>query len=149
MSLRYQTILVAVDTSPIARLVLSTAAELAREFGAKLVLFRAVGLPAHLPQEAMDQPPEKVPEILEHHAEHDLEELAAQLPTEVSARVSVHVGVAWQAICRAAQSEKADLIVIGSHGYSGLDRILGTTSAKVVNHADCSVLVVRDRQAAA
>jgi nucleotide-binding universal stress UspA family protein len=36
-----------------------------------------------------------------------------------------------------------DLIVIGSHGYDALDRLLGTTAAKVVNHADRSVLVVR------
>jgi nucleotide-binding universal stress UspA family protein len=34
-------------------------------------------------------------------------------------------------------------VVLGSHGYSGFDRILGTTAAKVVNHCDRSVLVVR------
>ena len=33
--------------------------------------------------------------------------------------------------------------MIGSHGYGGLDRILGTTAARVVNHALCSVFVVR------
>ena len=37
----------------------------------------------------------------------------------------------------------ADLIVVGSHGYSGIDHLLGTTAARVVNHADRSVLVVR------
>jgi nucleotide-binding universal stress UspA family protein len=38
-----------------------------------------------------------------------------------------------------------DLIVIGSHGYGALDHVLGTTAAKVVNHADRSVLVVRPK----
>jgi nucleotide-binding universal stress UspA family protein len=38
---------------------------------------------------------------------------------------------------------EAALILIGSHGYSGLDHLLGTTAARVVNHADRSVLVVR------
>jgi nucleotide-binding universal stress UspA family protein len=42
-----------------------------------------------------------------------------------------------------ATEEDVDLIVIGSHGYHDADRVLGTTAAKVVNHADHSVLVVR------
>ena len=40
-------------------------------------------------------------------------------------------------------ARRYDLIVIGSHGYSGIDRLIGTTAAKVVNHAKQSVLVVR------
>ena len=151
MSERYKTILVALDASPRAPHVLAAAVDLARRFEAKLVLFRAVGLPParDLPPEAMDQPPERLPEILEHHAEHDLEALAREVPAEVFGKVSVHIGVAWQAICRAAQHEQAELVVLGSHGYSGLDRIIGTTASKVVNHADRSVLVVRDAALAA
>jgi len=53
------------------------------------------------------------------------------------------MGTAWDAICRVAQEEAVDLIVIGSHGYGALDRFIGTTAAKVVNHADRSVLIVR------
>ena len=53
-------------------------------------------------------------------------------------------GVAWDAICTAAKEVDADLIVIGSHGYGVIDRLLGTTAAKVVNHADRSVYVVHD-----
>ncbi len=49
----------------------------------------------------------------------------------------------WDGICRAAREHDADMIVIGSHGYGALDRLLGTTAAKVVNHADRNVLVVR------
>ena len=41
--------------------------------------------------------------------------------------------------------ETFDLIVIGSHGYGAIDRVLGTTAAKVVNHADRTVLVVREK----
>jgi nucleotide-binding universal stress UspA family protein len=144
MSERYQRILVALDASARARGVLAAAVDLARRFEAKLVLFRAVGMPPARELEAMDEAPEKVPEILEHHAEHDLEELARNVPPELLGKVSVHLGTPWQAICRAAQQEGAQLIVLGSHGYGGLDRILGTTAAKVVNHADRSVLVVRD-----
>ena len=42
---------------------------------------------------------------------------------------------------------KADLIVLGSHGYHGLDRLLGTTAGKVVNLARRNVLVVHGRDA--
>ncbi len=41
----------------------------------------------------------------------------------------------WQGLCTIAEGCEADLIVIGSHGYGGLDRVLGTTAARVVNHA--------------
>jgi nucleotide-binding universal stress UspA family protein len=56
----------------------------------------------------------------------------------------VAVGTPWQAICEMAKTENVDLIMVGSHGYQGLDRLIGTTAAKIVNHADRSVLVVRD-----
>ena len=61
---------------------------------------------------------------------------------------AVDIGTPWDAICRKATELQASMIVIGSHGYSGLDRLLGTTAGKVVNHADCSVMVVRDPAAA-
>jgi universal stress protein F len=58
------------------------------------------------------------------------------------------VGVPWQAVCSAAVDEHVDLIVIGSHGYGGVDHLLGTTAAKIVNHADRPVLVWRPAPAA-
>jgi Universal stress protein family len=42
----------------------------------------------------------------------------------------------------------ADLIVIATHGYTGAKRVLlGSTAERVVRHAQCPVLVVRDRKA--
>jgi nucleotide-binding universal stress UspA family protein len=148
MAFRCEVILVALDSSPRAPRIFATAVDLARQFGSRLVLFRAVGLgtAAGLPQEARDAEPEKVPEILEHHAEHDLAAWAREVPPTIPSKVSVHLGVPWQAICNAARDERADLIVLGSHGFGGLDRIIGTTAAKVVNHADRTVLVVREPQ---
>ena len=57
--------------------------------------------------------------------------------------VLVRTGSPWSAICAAAREHDADLIVLGAHGYDAVDHILGTTAAKVVNHADRSVLVVK------
>jgi nucleotide-binding universal stress UspA family protein len=53
-------------------------------------------------------------------------------------------GDAGEAIVAAADSEKADLIVVGSHGRSGVSRFfIGSVSDHVVRHAHCPVMVVR------
>lgn len=46
----------------------------------------------------------------------------------------------------AAAKYDVDLIVVGSHGYHGWDRVLGTTASRVANLADRDVLVVRERK---
>jgi len=52
-----------------------------------------------------------------------------------------------EAILRAGERHRADLIVMGSKGLTGLDRyLLGSVSRKVARHAPCSVLVVRNRR---
>lgn len=56
----------------------------------------------------------------------------------------VVAGEPRQALIQAAESERADLIVVGSHGRSGLAKMmLGSVSSHVVTHAPCSVLVVK------
>lgn len=143
-STRYKNIVVALDTSPRAPGVLAAAVDIARESGAQLTLFRSVGIPIDLPPEALSMSPAKLPEFLEDRARHGLEELARSLPDKLVRGVSVHVGVPWEAICRVAREVEADLIVLGSHGFSGIDHLIGTTASRVVNHADRSVLVVRE-----
>lgn len=55
-------------------------------------------------------------------------------------------GFPAEEILRAAERHRADLIVMGSKGLTGLDRyLLGSVSRKVARHAPCSVLVVRSR----
>lgn len=136
-------ILVGLDGSSRERGILDAAIALARKTGAKLVLFRCVGLPDGLPPEAYSMPPQDVPKMLEEHALAALKKLEQGVPAETRGGVSVHVGSPWQSIDRAAKEHDVDLVVIGSHGFSGLDHVIGTTAAKVVNHADRAVLVVR------
>jgi len=125
--------------------VLATALGLARSTGGKLRLLRVVGLPPELPSNVWAMPQ---PEILEQTlatAKKELEALASNVPAEHLDGATAQVGVAWDAICRYAHEHDVDLVVIGAHGYGLLDRLVGTTAAKVVNHADRSVLVVRER----
>jgi nucleotide-binding universal stress UspA family protein len=136
-------ILVCLDASPRAASVLQTATDLAVKTGAKLVLLRSVGIPAEIDQEFYVHAAQSMTEMLVDKAKKDLDALAKNVPAGVIEGFDVHIGTPWDTICREAKARDCDLVVVGSHGYSGLDRILGTTAGKVVNHADRNVLVVR------
>lgn len=141
-------ILVGLDSSPRAQHVLATALDLARRTGSKVRLLRAVGLPPELPSNVWSMPPAQVTEQFLVTARQELDEAAKRISPELLDGCTVQVGVPWDAICNAAKEHDVDLIVIGSHGYGILDRLLGTTAAKVVNHSDRSVLVVKSEDAA-
>ncbi len=136
-------ILVCLDSSPRAPIVLAAARELATRSGAKLALFRSVGLPPEIDKEFLVISPNAVIEQLVQRGQAELEKLAADVPPSSIQGSYVRIGTPWDAICTEAKELDVDLIVLGSHGYGGLDRVLGTTAAKVVNHADRSVMVVR------
>jgi universal stress protein F len=136
-------ILVGLDGSPQQASVLTGAVELARSAGGKLTLFRAVGMPVDLPTGALTMPPDEIGKLLLEAARRDLERIAASTPVELIDHLRVELATPWRGIVDAAAAERTDLVVIGAHGHSGFDRILGTTAAKVVDHACCSVLVIR------
>lgn len=136
-------ILVCLDASPRAVFVLQTATELAVKTGAKLVLLRSVGLPAEIDQEFYVHAAGSMTDMLVDKAKKELDVLSKDVPAGVIEGFDVHIGTPWDTICREAKARDCDLVVLGSHGYSGMDRILGTTAAKVVNHCERSVLVAR------
>ena len=137
-------ILVALDGSPRAPKVLDAAARLAELAGGKLVLYRAITVSPDLPRAVLVETNRRLEDILVANAREDLAHSAAHLRPEFVEKTVTAFAIPWDGICRAAHECDADLIVIGSHGYSGIDRILGTTAGKVVNHADRNVLVVRN-----
>ena len=110
---------------------------------ARVTLVRAVSLPVELPPKVFAVAPSEVAPIIEEAAKADLARMAQSVPADRLEAVLVELGTPWRTLTDVAKRIGADLIVVGSHGYGGLDRILGTTAAKVVNHAPCSVLVVR------
>ena len=136
-------ILVALDTSPRAAHVLAAAVDLAARTDAQLLLFRVYGLPEGIPVAAYVLQGDELMALLERDARHSLATLAQGVVQARIVGTRAELGVPWQQICEVARKESADLIVIGAHGYGGIDRLLGTTAARVVNHADRSVLVVR------
>ena len=70
--------------------------------------------------------------------------VAAQVPADVPTQCIVVEGKIYREILNAAGTTKADLIVMGSHHPELKDYLLGPNAAKVMRHAECSVLVVRE-----
>ncbi len=67
----------------------------------------------------------------------------------IDARGETHLGVPFDEILRFAKRQKADAIVMGTHGRSGVKRLfLGSVAESVLREAECPVIVVRERAAA-
>ena len=66
------------------------------------------------------------------------------MPDALPTRRIVAEGKIYREILSAAKAIEADLIVMGSHHPELKDYLLGPNAARVVRHADCSVMVVRE-----
>lgn len=136
-------VLAAVDSSPRATRVVDTAVELAKQFGAEIVLFRAVDVPQDFPPPAATHGDRVQPKLVAD-AEQALQRIA-DAPGFPKAKVRVTAShEPWRAILDAADAVAADAIVLGSHGYHRIDRILGTAAARVADRASCLVVVVHE-----
>ncbi len=141
-----RTILCALDASERAPGVFDAAAEVARAFGARLWLLRVVAVPPDFPPAAKLGQADPLPTYLIASALEDLRHLAARAAELRVERPVARSGTQpWRTILESAAELDVDLIVMGSHGYHGVDRILGTTAAKVANLAHRNVMVVHNR----
>jgi nucleotide-binding universal stress UspA family protein len=77
---------------------------------------------------------------------HAVTKLQAERETPLEIQTAIINGQAKDVILDEAAAWRADLIVLGSHGYRGWQRfLLGSVSQAVVSHAPCSVEIVRSR----
>jgi nucleotide-binding universal stress UspA family protein len=137
-------ILVALDATDNAPFVLERATEMARMLGAKLKLLNIVTVAVEVPPPAAFAAPfAPLTEAAVDVARARLTKIEAALPEELRDGIALELGIPSEAICRYAYKCEADLIVIGAHAHGAIARMLGTTAAYVVNHADRPVLVVR------
>jgi universal stress protein A len=122
-------ILFASDFSPHAAHAFEAALALARHFGARLDLL-------HVVHHAREQ----------EAARAHLERFARERAGTVEYAVAVATGHAAAEIVSHAEREKADLIVMGTHGRSGLAHaVRGSVAEAVMRHAPCLVLTIRRR----
>ena len=141
-----RSVLVALDGSSRAAGVFDAAAELAAPFGAHLHLFRAVQVPAEFPPAGASSHADPLPQHLAKEAWRRILELTQRAPgLGFTIRVDASMQP-WRAILTASEELAVDLIVLGSHGYHGLDHLLGTTAAKVANLARRNVLVIHNAE---
>jgi nucleotide-binding universal stress UspA family protein len=146
-------IMLPLDGSPLAQQALPLAAVLAARSGAELVLLRAVmptlDVAAGVPAPARTPPAiQDMTESLRACAQHGLEDLAARLRSEVVPVAALApVGPAAEVIVDEAAARHVDLIVMATHGYSGLRRwALGSTADKVLHASHTPLLLVRARE---
>ncbi len=136
-----RTLLIALDGSSRAPAVLANGLEVAERFQATAHLLRVIFVPPDLT--AATSSPDRMPRFLEVEAERELAALVAGDPRAATCPLLIRKAAQpWRGILQAADEVDADLIVVGSHGYHLLDRVLGTTAGSVANLALRNVLVV-------
>lgn len=141
----YKHILLATDLSPECSAVADRAAELARQYSARLSLVHVVEYVAMEYAGDLIMPEDLDLEgKLVTHAEQELTRLASHLGVPQADR-HVEQGSTKREILRVAEQNGVDLIVIGSHGRHGLALLLGSTANAVLHGAGCDVLAVRVR----
>jgi nucleotide-binding universal stress UspA family protein len=136
-------VVVGLDRSEVAKIVLAEAIEFAKRYHGKLHVVRAVPVPVEMPLEALSVDPEALPARLLDHAQRDIERTVEGTDPALIGSVEARVGVPWQVLVDVAKEKKAGLLVVGTHRYGVIDRLLGTTAARVANHAPCSVFIIR------
>lgn len=142
-----RSILVPTDFSAPARHALVHAVALAEQFGAKLTLLNVIepiGATHDFAYNPLVLENEKVKAAALEHLKQ-LPDKEGIDPALIDKAV-VRSGTPFTEICDAAKKLKSDLIVIATHGYTGLKHVfLGSTAERVVRHASCPVLVVRGK----
>ncbi|MCQ2444766.1 MAG: universal stress protein [Mailhella sp.] len=142
---KLEKIVCALDLSEHSKAVAEYACMLAKTGGASIVaVYAAPTLTQytgfHVPPNTIDS---FVGEIVSG-AEKAMEKFASENFTDVEVKTEVVVGYAAEEILAVAEKEGADMIIMGTHGRKGIDRILfGSVAEKVVKNSSIPVLTVR------
>ena len=139
---KWSRILVPLDFSPQSQEALKAALSLAEQFGASVTLLHVT--------EPVIYPTDWVYPILPLDSTESHAAIAKRMEALVSqhavpAKAVVRDGRAWREIVDLAKAERGDVIVMGSHGFTGLKHaLLGSVAEMVVRHAPCTVLAIRE-----
>lgn len=142
-------IMVGIDFSDFSLAALKYAAALAQKLGASLTVVHFVE-PCIYPEDlSAGLSIEEVEARWFQNRKEKLEEfLGGYVPRSVPMTALVIKGSAWHELVEAAKSEDADLIVLGTHGRTGIQHaLMGSTAERVVRHAECPVLVIHKEAA--
>ncbi|MBI2992720.1 MAG: universal stress protein [Gammaproteobacteria bacterium] len=144
---KFKTIVVAVDFSPVSRAALRTAVGLAKQLACRVKIVHAV--PVQVTGLPMDGGPGYVdPDLHQQHlegAKRELERFVAEYADAGTGyEIEVLSGFPTDEVNRAAQEAGADLIVMGTHGRTGLRHlIMGSVAESVIKKSKIPVLCVK------
>ncbi len=140
----YKTVLAPIDLGQKdqAVVVAKTAAKFVDTRGGKLILLNVLpNIPAYIAAEI----PEKIFSSGKQQASEDLGKIKVGLEASQKLETVILEGSVYSEIVNFAEESNVDLIVMASHRPELSDYLLGTTAARVVRHANCSVFIIRDR----
>jgi nucleotide-binding universal stress UspA family protein len=138
----FKKILVAYDGSEGAKLALRKAVEIVNAAKAEIHIVAVGRIPEYA--ETVSEVEEEKEQAQSYYSKI-MEEAANQLKQQGFApNVHIDFGKPADTILRIAEDLRVDLLVLGTHPHSALRRrVLGATTDKVIDHAHCSVLVIR------
>jgi len=140
----FKNILCAIDYSSCSRHALTAATELAKSSGAALTIVHVWSPPTYGAPDAILSG--EAIQVMAQDAERLLADWVATAKADGASTVTSKMitGVAWNAIVALSVESHTDLIVMGTHGRTGLKHaLIGSVAEKVVRHAPCAVLVIR------
>jgi nucleotide-binding universal stress UspA family protein len=139
-------ILAPIDFSDYSKNALKYAAEFAKEFNAKLYLIYVVEPMIYPADFSMGQIAIPSMDIdLHARAEEELKNLAKSIDSGLKVEIMVKTGKPFVEIIETAKEKDIDLIIIATHGHTGVEHLLfGSTAEKVVRKAPCPVLTLRE-----
>jgi len=136
----WKTIVVATDGSKYSALAVDRAIAFAQSYGGELKVLSVVDVPTEFYAEA----PQAVDDLVKKAKEYVAKVKQQAEAAGIKAEAFVGEAEAHEAITKLAREVKADMIVLGSHGRTGMRRLLmGSVAEKVIGYATCPVLVVK------
>ncbi len=147
METQINKILVPIDFSDYSKSALKYAVNFAKLFEAELLLIYVVEPVIYPPDFSMGQI--AIPTVTTEFDERAKEELnklsRTEIPQEIKVSTIIKTGKPFVEIIDTAVESDVDLIIIATHGHSGVEHILfGSTAEKVVRKAPCPVLTLRE-----
>ena len=142
----YSNILVAIDLTESAELILRKAQELVLSNKTSLTVIHTIDYLPYMGfgETALITPTYTIPnEELINNAKQPIEQLLKKLDLDATVNAVYELGNAANEIVQYAEDNNVDLIVLGSHGRHGVKLLLGSTANAVLHHAPCDVLAVR------
>jgi len=139
-----RTILHPTDFSSYSNEAFRLACSLARDYGARLIVVRVLERPAHVYGGVMTPPPPPPPCAEERLAARKQLQQMKPPDRDIADEYLLEEGDPAAVILQIAQERQCDLIVMGSHGRTGLRRLLmGSVAEQVLRRAPCPVLTLK------